>query len=321
MKRVFAALFFLATLAGFGFSQEPFIYKGKALTTPEIFVQTTTRLIGEWKKNNAAIKGVRKHDPDVLMLLQNCVERFPRHYSCSEKFVQELDARRGEPGFPDSAESREADKYLIGALTAMLKHYPENDYFYYMRGSEFFKKQQFESALADFSANIKFTKTLTGGDMLRRARTYRALGKKDLAAADYKRSLVLDPGSADAVWELSEIYVAQAKGEDALALYAPLIAENGQFKPAWLLGRSRLYVALKNYELAMKDIEAAERIQPDSPDVYFGRGLILAAQGKSEQAAAEFRKAYRKVPDPRYKAELDKTELDKAEPEKPGIKP
>ncbi|HEV7646420.1 MAG TPA: tetratricopeptide repeat protein [Pyrinomonadaceae bacterium] len=308
MKYIFLIIIIFTGLSGGDvFSQEPFKYQGVKLTTPQMFSRTAERLRLEWVKNKAAAKGELKRNPDVMMLLQKCVELFPGNLTCSLKFIEAYDGHTKERGFYGSAADKDAQKYLIAALTGLLMANPKNDFAYYRRGILYFELGQYELAIADFSENIRLSKTAGAGDYCVRARVYMAIKKYDPAIADYKKALSFGTGSAEAAQGLINIYLEQNKGEDALSVVNSMIGGDGEVKGGWIEERSRVYTAMKKYDLAMKDVDELERLWQGSANVFYNRGLVFAAQGEKEKAIAEFRKAYEKMPyDPRFKEALEK---------------
>ncbi len=308
MKYVFLIIIIFTGLSGGNvFSQEPFKYQGVKLSTPQMFSRTAERLRLEWVKNKAAAKGELKRNPDVMMLLQKCVELFPGDLTCSLKFIEAYDGHTKERGFYGSAANKDAQKYLLVALTGLLRANPKNDFAYYRRGILYFELGQYELAIADFSENIRFSKTAGAGDYCTRARAYMAIKKYDPAIADYQKALSLGITKAEAAQGLINVYLEQNKGDEAVALVTSMIGGDGEVKAGWIEERSRVYTALKKYDLAMKDIDELEKIWQDSAQVPYNRGLVYAAQGEQEKAITEFRKAYEKMPyDTRFKEALEK---------------
>jgi tetratricopeptide (TPR) repeat protein len=308
MKYIFFIIIIFTGLSGGNvFSQEPFKYQGAELSTPQMFSRTAERLRLKWVKNKAAAKGGLKRNPDVMMLLKKCVELFPGDLTCSLKFIEAYDGHTKERGFYGSAADKDAQKYLIAALTGLLKANPKNDFAYYRRGILYFELGQYERAIADFSENIRLSKTVGAGDYCVRARAYRAVKKYDPAIADYKKALSFGTGSAEAAQGLIDIYLEQNKGDEAVALVTLMIETSGEVKAGWIVERSRVYTAMKKYDLAMKDVDELEKLWQGGANVFYNRGLVYAAQGEKEKAIAEFRKAYEKIPyDPRFKEALEK---------------
>ncbi len=306
MRQIFFTIAIITGLSGAVFAQEVFKYRGVELKTPKMFTQTAERVRIERVKSNATVKGEKKRDPDVLMLLQKCVELFPDNMTCSQKFIEGYDGFTKERGFYGSAANKDAQKYLLIALTTILKTSP-NDFTYYLRGTHYFELEQYELAIADFSENIRLSKTLGAGDYTIRARAYRALKKYDLAIADYKKALSIGIAKAEAAQGLINIYLEQNKGEDALSVVNSMIEMEAEVKTGWIEERARVYTAMKKYDLAMKDIDELEKIWQDSAQIPYNRGLVFAAQGEKEKAIVEFRKAYEKMPyDTRFKEALEK---------------
>lgn len=306
MKQFLSLIIFIVGSTVIVVGQQSFTYKGQKLTTAQMFNTAAYKVTEAWKKS--VKKGERKGDPDTLMLLQKCVELFPSDFTCSKKFLDEFDRRKGERDFLRSPENVSTRKYLIPALSALIKQNPKNHFLYFARAIYYSDEGKYELAIEDLTDSIKFNPEKFTADYSVRARFYRKLGKNDLAVADFKIVLSDNPKDAEAVSGLINIYIEQGKGEDALALVSPFVESETELNNGWIEERARIYTAMKKFDLAMKDIDMlAKRLKPNDPNVYFNRGLIYAAQGDKAKATECFRKGYAIVPwAPGFKEELEK---------------
>ena len=115
------------------------------------------------------------------------------------------------------------------------------------------------------------------------------------AAEHYTAYLRLRPNAADALSRLGLSLVALGRPDEALDVFRRSVAANPKSGQAQqnlanaLLGTGRV-------EEAVGHAEMAAALRPDDPAVHHLLGRIWAAQGKSEAAAAEFRKALSTAP-------------------------
>jgi tetratricopeptide (TPR) repeat protein len=133
-------------------------------------------------------------------------------------------------------------------------------------------------------------------EKLERAVALHEIGDYDGAIAAYREILVLDPGDADAQYELT--YSTFLKGDYAgtVALAEKAISQRPD-------GRAGLYVFLGTARGMLGDWAAGEAVYrrglaiwPDESMLHFHLGVSLGAQGKFDEASAEFEESLRHMP-------------------------
>jgi tetratricopeptide (TPR) repeat protein/tRNA A-37 threonylcarbamoyl transferase component Bud32 len=128
---------------------------------------------------------------------------------------------------------------------------------------------------------------------------YRAMGRIDDAAKDYRRLIELRPESADAsinaYLSLALLLDKQGKAEEAKAWYDRMVAANPE-SAAVYLRRAADRRNRGDFEAALADCDQAARKEPDSALPALVRASIAAARGQHRQAVADAERALEKAP-------------------------
>jgi tetratricopeptide (TPR) repeat protein len=112
---------------------------------------------------------------------------------------------------------------------------------------------------------------------------YRAQGRLDAAAADYRRLIALKPDLVEAYVSLALVYDKQGKSELAKDCFEKLVAANPSSAPAYL--RRAVYRRARGeFEAARGDCLRAKARDPKSLLPGLVEASILAAQGAAEEA-------------------------------------
>ncbi|MEJ2086644.1 MAG: tetratricopeptide repeat protein [Acidobacteriota bacterium] len=107
--------------------------------------------------------------------------------------------------------------------------------------------------------------------------------------ATLRKVLELEPDNVDGLKLLSNLLISSGREAEAQEFMARLPEGERLPADAYLNVGIELY---NNGDLdgALTEFEEAAELYPEDPQVYYYRGLVLIAQGKSELAAADFRK-------------------------------
>ena len=110
---------------------------------------------------------------------------------------------------------------------------------------------------------------------------------KDDAKREFEQELAVDPNNAGAEFVLGELARQAEQWPDAIAHFSRATKLDTSFADAYIgLGRS-LLGAGKGAE-AIPPLEAAEKLQPDSPVVHFQLATAYRRAGRKEDADREF---------------------------------
>jgi tetratricopeptide (TPR) repeat protein len=146
--------------------------------------------------------------------------------------------------------------------------------------------------------------TLASQDSQRAASATNALSsglafyqKKDYsrAAAEFKRSIALDPTNTQSYNFLANSYLAQKKPEEAIKTYkASLKIDSSQDSVHVNLGN--IYLQKKNYNLAETEYKAASKANPTSTLAPYTLGQLYLQTKRYPEAEAQFKKVEKMAP-------------------------
>ena len=119
------------------------------------------------------------------------------------------------------------------------------------------------------------------------ANAYWSLQSWDAATQQFREELAIDPSNCLAQWKLGNIIleqhedagVALADVEKALAICPNLVQAR--------VDRARALLKLDRNEEAMKDLQTAERTNPEEPSIHFLLAQAYRALGRTNEAKAE----------------------------------
>lgn len=207
---------------------------------------------------------------------------------------------------------------------------------YTNRGDIYSRQKQTAAALADYDQAIAVAATdsmwnyVLGPDAyLGRGKLHAAAGKKDLARADFRKALELNPKHDAVQAELARLDPPPAPASPATPT-APQQAATPKTHEEWfrqalsqgrrndadgalasltkclelkpdalpcLVLRGNVLAMKGEYDAASADYRKAMETDPNHPAAYAGRGIMLAKQGKRDEAIRELRTALRLKPD------------------------
>ncbi len=133
---------------------------------------------------------------------------------------------------------------------------PKLAFIHFNLGLAYVKKQDYEHARAEFLADTAIEPDL--------ALNYDQLGDLDWLAQN-------DAG-------------AEKNYREALRRYPRLVNSH--------LGLAKIYQRSQKFSLALQEVAAAEKIDPDRPDVHYVRGQVLAHLGRKEESRHELDTAH-----------------------------
>jgi mitochondrial import receptor subunit TOM70 len=120
-------------------------------------------------------------------------------------------------------------------------------------------------------------------------------GKQDEALKLFERALIVDPESADALLHRSNMRILQSKPDMARSDLETCV----KLRPSFTLARLRLaavLVPMEDMDGAKRQLDMAEKEEPNSSEISSYRGELHFAHGEMEEARVEFEKAIRLEP-------------------------
>jgi serine/threonine-protein kinase len=131
---------------------------------------------------------------------------------------------------------------------------------------------------------------------------HRDAGRNDMASAELRQALQLNPRSAQAHWAIASYYAAVGRNEEAEKEYRTAV----DLSPEDARAHSQLAVHLANMKRtdeARAQYEEVIRLAPDNPEPYNNLGSILLREGRFTEARRNFEKSL--AIEPRYRTYLN----------------
>jgi tetratricopeptide (TPR) repeat protein len=154
------------------------------------------------------------------------------------------------------------------------------------RGVAYVALQDYDRALQDFSAAIKFDPKFSQA-WANRGAVHGARQDFDLAIQDFSRVVVLDPGSSHAFYDRASMYRLIAQNDAALRDYTEAIKLDPKFLDA-VLHRGITLAGTKRCREAIADFTRAIELNPEQAIAYVDRGVCYEASGRDDLALEDF---------------------------------
>jgi pentatricopeptide repeat protein len=180
----------------------------------------------------------------------------------------------------------------ISELEAALKLAPNDHDVAYTLGLAYLKQRQFAPAERIYD---RILKQFGDRPQLRIifGRAYRETGFLPEAIEEFKRAVALDPRFPRAHYYLGLTYLLKdgtARLNDAREEFKVELAANpDEFFANYYLGV--IYAIEREWDLAIRFLQKASRIQPNNPDPYFHLGQAYQSKGEHNQAIEVLRKS------------------------------
>ncbi|HHH43379.1 MAG TPA: sulfotransferase family protein [Gammaproteobacteria bacterium] len=138
----------------------------------------------------------------------------------------------------------------------------------------------------------------------------RDLERYQEAVDAFRKSIQIASGSgeagdsADAYYYMGLTLQAQGRLEEAADSLREAVRLYPEYVP-YLLGLARLQQAMEDYSRALGSFQRVLQVEPGNGDAYFGKGGVLHALGRNQEAISDYRQAVRYRPNiVRYKIAL-----------------
>ena len=169
--------------------------------------------------------------------------------------------------------------------------------YHYQMGVSYLEERNYTAALTDLSEAEK----LDPNNAELQYNLGRALtGKRrlDLAEQRFLRALALRPNYSDARNDLGVLYLETSRWDNAIQQFRAV--KDDLFYPRHdhaLINLSLAYLGKGDYSSAMEELQIVRASDPRNPVVRVSIGRVLFAQGKTQQAVDEYRRAIEIAPD------------------------
>jgi lipoprotein NlpI len=177
------------------------------------------------------------------------------------------------------------------ALAAGIDGWVDSRRAYYLRGSAYVAKGEFEAGVADFSEIIRLFPSDAQAYQAR-ALAHHRHGDFDLAIADYTRVIEIDPKDSFAYAYYAYVYRGDAYAEKgdldhSIADASKAIEINPKIKYAYCI-RGHAYVRKGDVEPAIADFNQAIQLDPEYGAAYDGRAVAYKVKGNFDLAVADY---------------------------------
>jgi tetratricopeptide (TPR) repeat protein len=186
----------------------------------------------------------------------------------------------------------------FSTYSEILKYEPNNALAHYRLGTISEKLGAIDSAVRSYQEALRLDpnlgearKALEGyyvnqGVMLRRN------NQLDDAVRMFQQAITLNPSSANAHFELGQVFEQRGQTHEAIAEYQEAIKVDPD-KSAAHARMAALYAGERQYENAAREYQDVLRLNPQDPAAFYGLGVAQNELGQKDQAIASLQQAVR----------------------------
>lgn len=181
----------------------------------------------------------------------------------------------------------------IDDISRYLRRFPLDPSARNLRGHCYFELERYDKAIADLSQALKNPDTgrnEAANASWDRGLCYKAIGKPQLAIADFTRCLTLDPNYRDPFWKRSEAYQSIGQMDRAIADITSVL-KISPHSDAALTRRADLYMKTKQPQKAIDDLTLLVKVNPKDEQAFELRADALLQLGQNERALSDYTRA------------------------------
>jgi tetratricopeptide (TPR) repeat protein len=157
------------------------------------------------------------------------------------------------------------------------------------KGDAYFQNEQFEEAIIAYE-NFLETKPKNLKALYNKGRAHEELEDYDKAEESFKKALQVDPKNSQILLSLSNLYHKKKSYELSLMYADNAVEVSGATAMAYFM-KVRALHQLGNVDEAMREYNAAIKMNPNYGQALYYRGMLNRLVDKNQQACADFRKA------------------------------
>lgn len=195
----------------------------------------------------------------------------------------------------DAKYNRQDYEAAIADYSAAIRLSPDSAQAYLGRGNAKYALEQYQEALQDYDESLKqdpnYAYALNG-----RGNVKFALKEYEAAIADFNQAIQANPQFVLAFYNRGNVKSALKEHRAAIEDFSQAIRLNPHYEPAYLQ-RGIAKAALTNYAGAIEDYSAAIRLNPENDNAFNSRGVARYKLGDSRQAIEDFNEAIRLNPE------------------------
>ena len=163
----------------------------------------------------------------------------------------------------------------------------------YSTGKDFVASGNYDDAIAQFTKLIEENPEYTEA-YVARADAYEKAGKKEEAAADYKRATAFDEKDESIYYNAGRLYYELKQYEEAIPMLVKVTTLDKKHLNAYKY-KMNSYIALEKYDQALKESNSLVDLA-DTPENLYWRGFINDKLNSYTNAETDLRKAIEKSP-------------------------
>lgn len=166
---------------------------------------------------------------------------------------------------------------------------------YYYLGSLSMAQKKYDEAAQHFRTTLSIVPRFIEGRCLL-ARAYEEMGRNDQALQEYLTALRMDPNNFAAQSDLIGFYLRQGKLDEAIKAYAAGNTKRTYDHPSFHNSFSLAYFQAGRYDEAVRELDAAFRIDPYDVQTHYNFSRIYVQQGRNDDAVSSLLAALRTDP-------------------------
>ncbi|MBQ5776215.1 MAG: tetratricopeptide repeat protein, partial [Bacteroidaceae bacterium] len=182
-------------------------------------------------------------------------------------------------------------RVTMETYAAMLRENPQDYTIYYSRGKDYYQYGDYEKALTDLDAAIRYFPRQEASDLSQaytiRGLIYQMKGDNSLALSDFNEALVLEPTSRFSLISRADLLRDMGDYKHAKEDYQQLLRRDARCQEAYL-GLAIIAYKENNMGLCHENMTKAEQSNPTNVDFYMTRGAIYEEMGEWRKAADDY---------------------------------
>ena len=174
----------------------------------------------------------------------------------------------------------------VGLFENKCKEKPNSAIFHLLLGAAYWDKAEYHKAINEYHQVVALDpKSVRGYYLL--ASGQQLLGDREASKKSLERTLTLDPDFKPAQLAMVDVFIAEDKRPEAIALLQRMNAKNGEGLELQLK-LAQLYLETLQFEACLKTLEEAEHQAPREKKVHYLLGKLYTAKRQPDLAKKEF---------------------------------
>jgi tetratricopeptide (TPR) repeat protein len=190
------------------------------------------------------------------------------------------------------------------ALSRMIEVGGDSAELHFILGKSYLNRHEERAAVAELNRAIASNPSLPFVHFTLGVAHARLGDNDDLAEQEFRKDIAIEPDLADNYAQLGFLYTRAQKFSDSEQAFAEAVRHDPRMASA-RLGLAQLYFKEEKFAKALRETDAALQLVPESQNVHYLRGRILARLGRGEEARTELAAAQKAMDQSLGKARED----------------